>query len=527
MHVVETFLTLLLAMAVLASLARKLDIAYPVVLVLGGLVLGLVPGLPAIHPDPDVVFLVFLPPLVYLAASSTALRDFRFNLRPILLLATGLVLFSVLVVAGVTCVTAIELGVPAAFVLATIVAPTDTIAVTATTERLPLPRRIVTILEGESLINDAAALVAYRMAVAAVWTGKPFSLGAAALYFVMASVGGLAIGVIVGWLSVQVRRRVDDTAISLTVSLLTPFAAYLPAEALGFSGILATVAAGLVVGRQLAVILSPETRLHGTSFWGMIVFLLNGLAFILIGLQLRNIVGELTEYSAPQLIGYAASVSAALLMARFLWVFPATYLPRWLVPSIRENDPSPPWRVVVLIAWSGIRGVTSLAAALALPTMTASGERFPHRDLILFLSFAVILASLMIQGLTLPWLIRWLGVADSGAEESEENQARYAASQAALERLEALAPHCGLPPFALEHLRIHYGYEADRYLARFDPHDDGTGEDTVAALHRLKRELLKAQRDVLVRLRNRGGISDGVLRRVLRDLDLEELQLKA
>jgi Na+/H+ antiporter len=514
-------------MAVLASLARKLGIAYPVVLVLGGLALGLIPGLPAIDLEPDLVFLIFLPPLVYLAASSTALRDLRFNLRPILFLSIGLVLFSVLVVAGIARVAAIGLSGPAAFVLATIIAPTDTIAVAAVTERLSLPRRIVTILEGESLINDAAALVAYRMAVNAVRTGGGFSLGDATLFFVKASLGGLAVGAAVGWLSVHVRRRLDEPAINLTVSLLVPFGAYLPAEWLGFSGILATVAAGLVVGRHLAVILSPETRVQAFAFWGMLAFLLNGLAFILIGLQLRTIVGELTDYSLLQLCGYAAIVTAAVVLARFLWVFPATYLPRLLVPAIRERDPYPSWRPVILVAWSGMRGVTSLAAALALPLVTASGEPFPQRNLILFLSFAVILATLMVQGLTLPLLIRWLGVVDSGAEESEENQARYAASQAALERLEVLAPHSGLPPFVVEHLRIHYGHEADRYLARFDPHDDGASESKVTTLHRLKRELLKTQREVVVHLRNREAISDDVLRRILRDLDLEELQLEA
>jgi CPA1 family monovalent cation:H+ antiporter len=522
----ETVLALMLAMAVLATIARKIGIAYPVLLVLGGLVLGLVPGLPRIHPEPDIIFLIFLPPLVYIAASTTAIRDLRYNLRPILFLSIGLVLFSVLVVAGVAYTTAAGLGWPAAFVLATIVAPTDTVAVIAITERLSLPRRIVTILEGESLINDAAALVAYRTAVTLVQTGDSFSPGGAVWFFAKASVGGIAVGVAVGWLVVWVRRRLGDSAVSLTVSLLTPFGAYLPAEALGTSGILATVATGLVVGRHLPEILNAETRIHSSQFWEMLVFLLNGLAFILIGLQLRTIVDELDEYSPGQLFAYATAVSAAVIVARIAWVFPATYLPRWLFRSLRERESAPPWRSVSLVAWSGMRGVDSLAAALALPLTAAGGTPFPQRHLILFLSFAVILATLLLQGLTLPWLIRWLGVSDSGIEESEENQARHAAARAALERLDELSPRSNVPPLVIEHLREFYSHQAERYLARFDPHDDGAREDHVAAVHRLKRELLRAQREIVVKLRNREAISDSVLRRVQRDLDLEELRLE-
>jgi monovalent cation/hydrogen antiporter len=526
MQVIETVLALMLAMVVLATVARKLGIAYPVLLVLGGLVLGLIPGLPAIHPEPDIIFLIFLPPLVYIAATTTALRDLRYNLRPILFLSIGLVLFSVLVVAGVAHWTAAGLGWPAAFVLATIVAPTDTVAVTAITERLALPRRIVTILEGESLINDAAALVAYRTAVTLVQTGDSFSAGGAVLYFAKASVGGVAIGYLVGRLAVWVRRRLGDSAVSSTVSLLTPFGAYLPADALGTSGILATVVAGLVVGRRLPEILNAETRMQAALFWDMLVFLLNGLAFILIGLQLRTIVSELDEYGVGQLLAYAIAVSAAVIVARIVWVFPATYLPRLLIRPLRDRDPPPPWRSAVLVAWSGMRGVDSLAAALALPLAVATGAPFPNRHLIIFLSFAVILATLVSQGLTLPWLIRWLRVTDSGAEESEENQARYAAARAALERLEELAPRSDVPPIVVEHLRTMYDHQAERYLARFDPHDDGAREDHVAAVHHLKRELVRAQREVLVKLRNREAISDDVLRRIQRDLDLEELRLE-
>jgi CPA1 family monovalent cation:H+ antiporter len=365
------------------------------------------------------------------------------------------------------------------------------------------------------------------MAVVAAVRMGDFSFGEAVLRFAWAGAGGIVIGLAAGWLAVFVRRRLDDPGVSLTVSLLTPYVAYLPAEAVGASGILATVTTGLVVGRRLADSLTPETRVQAFAFWDMLVFLLNGLAFVLIGLQLRTIVASLDEFTAVELCGYAAAISAAVILARIAWVFPATYLPRWLIPSLRERDPAPPWRSVVLIAWAGMRGVDSLAAALALPLMTLAGEQFPKRNMILFLSFAVILVTLVLQGLTLPVLIRWLGVVDSGVAESEENQARYAAAQAALERLDQLPADDGIPAFVLEQLRLHYAHQADRYLARFDPHDDGTLETCVVSLHRLKRELLSVQREVLVKLRNREAISDDVLRRILRDLDLEELRLEA
>jgi CPA1 family monovalent cation:H+ antiporter len=527
MDPVHLVLGLLAAVVVLATAARRLGVAYPNLLVVGGAALGLAPGLPRVDVPPDVVFLVFVPPLVYTAAAFTGLRDFRFNLRPIALLSVGLVLVTVLAVAGAAHAAVPGMGWPAAFVLATVVGPTDTVAVTAVTEWLHVPRRVVTVLEGESLVNDATALVAYRMAVVAVSTGS-FSLGEACLRFVWASAGGVAVGLAVGWLTVWVRKRIEDNAVGLTVSLLTPFAAYLPAEELGVSGILATVAAGLYVGRRLSVVLDAGSRVQSYAFWGMVTFLLNGLAFILIGLELRAIVEDLaSDYSFAALLGYGAAVSLAVVLTRAAWVFPATYLPRWLSRRLRERDPAPPWRSVAVVAWAGMRGVDSLAAALALPLVLADGRTpFPHRSLILFLAFAVIVTTLVFQGLSLPPLIRRLGLAKDTGDEHEETQARYAAAQAALERLEDLAPKSGAPPEAVASLRRYHQKMAHRYLARYDPDDDGKHEDHVSALHRLKRELLHAQRAAVLRLRDRDAIGDDVLRRIERDLDFEELRLE-
>jgi monovalent cation/hydrogen antiporter len=344
------------------------------------------------------------------------------------------------------------IGLPwaAAFVLGAIVSPTDAIAATAIAERLGVPRRIVTILEGESLVNDATGIVAYRIAVAAVVVGT-FSLWQAGLQFVVGAVGGIAVGLAVGWVVLWARRHVsEDPSVQNTISLLTPFSAYLLAEEpsryawtellhlpgeFAFSGVLSVVATGLYVGRRGPYVISAETRLQGYAFWELVTFLLNGVIFALIGLQLSGIIAGLSDYSAAELVLYAGLVSLTVILVRFLWVFPATYLPRWVSRSLRERDPSPSPRAVTVIAWTGMRGVISLAAALALPLTIEGGAAFPERDLILFLTFCVILATLVVQGLTLPALIRALDLHDDGSQDQEEIIGRIEVAQAALARI--------------------------------------------------------------------------------------------
>ena len=330
------------------------------------------------------------------------------------------------------------MGLPlaAGFVLGAIISPPDAIAATAIAERLKIPRRIVTILEGESLVNDATALVAYRFAVAAVATGS-FSLAKAGGQFFIVGIGGILIGLAIGWLAEQFHKRVDDAPIEITVSLLTPFVAYLSAERLGVSGVLAVVTAGLYLGRRMPEILTFKTRLQGGPVWEMVEFLLNGFVFILIGLQLPEVLRALSGNAIPihRLVWYALLISLAVILIRILWVFPATYLPRLIFKKLCRHDPYPKWQHVTIVAWTGMRGVVSLAAALALPDTMRDGKPFPGRDLILFLTFIVILATLVVQGLSLPPLIRWLGVKDDGSMEKEEREARLKANQAALARL--------------------------------------------------------------------------------------------
>jgi monovalent cation/hydrogen antiporter len=530
---------LLAAVAALATLAGRLGIPYPILLVLGGLVLGFVPGLPRPELEPDVVFLLFLPPLLYVSAIFTSWRDFRANLRPISLLAVGLVLMTTCVVAAVAH-WAIGLPWAAAFVLGAIVSPTDAIAATAVAQRLGVPRRIVTILEGESLVNDATGIVAYRIAVGAVVAGT-FSLWQAGLQFVAGAIGGIAVGLAVGWVVIWARRHVsEEPHVQNTISLLTPFAAYLLAEEpshyawqellhlpgdFAFSGVLSVVATGLYLGRRAPYVISAEARLQGYAFWDLVTFLLNGLIFALIGLQLRGIVGRLSEFSVGDLLLYAGIISLTVILVRFLWVFPATYVPRWVSRSLRERDPSPSPRAVTVVAWTGMRGVISLAAALALPLTVESGAPFPGRDLILFLTFSVILATLVVQGLSLPALIRGLGLEDDRSQEREEIDGRIEVAQAALARIEELVEEEWVREDTAERVRGLYNYRRSRFSARFDGDEDGI-EERSSAYQRLMRELLRAQRRTLIELRNEGRIGDEAMHRIERDLDLEESRLE-
>ncbi len=524
-NIVEVFVGLLLAVAVLGLAARKLQIPYPVLLVVGGLLLGLIPGLPRVELNPEFVFLFFLPPLLFPAALFTSWRDFRSNLRPILLLAIGLVLFTTVTVGFLAHYFIEGLPLAAGFVLGAIISPPDAIAATTIAERLSVPRRIVTILEGESLVNDATALVAYRFAVAAVVTNT-FSLAHASSQFLIVSVGGILVGLALGWLAAWFHKHVDDAPIEVTVSLLTPFAAYVAAERLHVSGVLAVVTAGLFLGWRLPEITTSRTRLQGGPFWEMVEFILNGLVFILIGLQLPEVVHALPPHSIGLFAWYAAVISFAVILIRILWVFPATYVPRLLFQKLRERDPSPAWEHVTIVAWTGMRGVVSLAAALALPLTTETGSRFPGRDLILFLTFTVILATLVVQGLSLSFLIRWLGIKDDKSAEKEERQARLKANQAALARLAEIREAEPSKRDALERLRIEYEDRIRQLEVCAPGNSDEPQRLFSAEYEQLSHDALRVERRTILRLRNERIINDHVLRRIQRDIDLAEARLR-
>jgi CPA1 family monovalent cation:H+ antiporter len=511
---------LLVSVTVLSAAARAINVPYPIVMVIGGVLLGLVPGLPDVQLNPDLVLLVFLPPLLYTGAFFSNLRELRDNLRPILLLSIPLVIVTVVVVAVVAHAFIDDLSWPVCFVLGAIVGPTDPVAATAIMRRLGVPRRLVSVVEGESLINDATALVAYKIALAAVG-GAAFSLLDASWDFVWKASGGIAIGLAVGYVIAEIRKRLDDPLIENTIGLLTAYAAYVPAEQLQVSAVLAAVTSGCYVGWRAPEIAGAETRLQGFGMWELLQFLLNALLFVLIGLELPTIVDALGDFDPATLIGYGALVSAAVILTRMVWQFTIVYVIRALDRRESVRARRAPWQWRFVSGWSGMRGAVSLAAALALTSDV------PHRDLIVFLTFAVIFTTLVLQGLTLPWVISVLGVHDDGVEEHEELKGRLMAAKAALARIDELEGEEWTRDDTIERMRGMYRYRKRRFAARAGLAEDDEGiEDRSAAYQALVREVLEAQRREIVRLRNNGDISNEVMHRLERELDLEDSRLE-
>jgi CPA1 family monovalent cation:H+ antiporter len=506
-------LILLALLAVLAGLliaAPKLRIPYPIFLVLGGLALGFVPGMPSIALPPEVVLVAVLPPLLYLAAYRTSLRDLRANARPIAILAIGLVAATTVTVGVVAHAAVDHMSWSTAFVLGAVVAPTDPIAATAIMRRLGVSRRLVSIVESESLVNDGTALVLFRVAVVAVVSGQ-FSVLDVSWRLVWAVVGGIAIGMIVGFLVAETRRRVDNPPVEVTISLMTGYFAFIPATAVSASGVISVVTAGVYLGWRTPELTSVESRLQGEALWNIVSFVLNALVFTLVGLQLSRILDTLTGISAGRLIWYAALVTGTVILTRIVWL-----------PIFARGKA---FTHTFLISWAGMRGAVSLAAALAIPLATDAGAPFPHRDLIIFLTFTVILGTLVLQGLTLPAVIRVLGIEPDRSEQEEDAQARIRAAEAALARLEELEREDWVRDDTAERMRGFYNFRRNRFSSRFDGESDGALEEQSLAYQRLRRELLDAERAAITELGRAGAVSGDVVLRVRRDLDLEDARL--
>jgi CPA1 family monovalent cation:H+ antiporter len=512
---IELVLGLLVVVALIATLSRRLNVAYPILMVIGGLVLGLIPGLPEVRLTPDLVLVIFLPPILFSAAFFTSFRDLLANLRQIGQLAFLLVLITAGAVAVVVQALVPGMGWAAAFTLGAIVAPPDAIAATSIAQRVGLPRRAVVILEGESLVNDATALTAYRVAVAAA-VGAQFALGSAAVQLLMAVVGGLAVGIVVGWLIVFIERHVNDPPVETIVTLIAPFAAYLPAERLGFSGVLACVAAGLMLGREAPRVLTSPSRVLAGSVWEMVTFLINASVFVLIGLELPVIL-RAADGHLDQFLVIGAVTAATVVLVRGAWIFGLTglvalfrggRLPRYLSG----------WRGLLIVSWAGMRGSVTLAAALALPADIAA------RDQILFGAFVVILVTLVGQGLTLPALVRRLAVEEEEPTAVEETHARQIATEAALARLEGLAGQWPGHLPLIDQLRQRYEHRAEHVVGN----RDSEAADQELLEHReIRHEVIEAERLAVIHLRDIGEINDDVLRRLERELDLEELRMEA
>jgi monovalent cation/hydrogen antiporter len=520
-HLELVIFGLLAGIVAFAFLANLVHVPYPITLVLGGTAIGFIPGIPSVELDPELVLLIFLPPLLYGAAFFTSLRDLRRNARAIALLAVGLVLGTMAAVALIAHYV-IGLDWDVAFVLGAIVSPTDAVAPAEIMRRLGAPRRLVAVVEGENLTNDWTALILYRVAVAAVVSGS-FSLLDASVEFVLSGVGGLGIGLAAGWVIRQIRRRLDDPPTEITISILSGYAAYLPAEELGFSGVIAAVTVGVYMGWYTPELTTPLVRLQSISVWEILTFLLNAVLFLLVGMQLPNIIDDLSGESAGQLLLWGALVSATVIVVRMGWGFTVTYLLRAIDRREVQRARRSSVRERIVVGWAGMRGAVALAAALAVPLRTDSGAPFPERDLIIFLAFIVILVTLVGQGLTLGPLINRLGVVDDGEEEREEVAARIRLAEAALARLQELEGAEWVRDDTVGRVRGMYDYRRRRFSARTD--GDESYEERSDAFRRLMYELYGAQRDELVAMRNALDISDEVRRRIERDLDLEESRL--
>jgi monovalent cation/hydrogen antiporter len=522
LHQIEIVIVLLAVVLALTTIARKIIIPYPILLVIGGLILGMIPGLPTVTLDSDLVFLVFLPPILWAAAYFTSLREFRENIRPISLLAVGLVLATSAAVA-VVAHKILGMGWAEAIALGAIVSPPDAVSATAILKRLHIPRRVVTILEGESLVNDATALVLYRTAVGAVVSGT-FVLSETLIEFVYAAVVGVAIGIGVGMVMRWALRVTEDSFTEIAITLLAPYIAWVLGELVHASAVLACVAGGLYLRQHFSAAVAPLTRIQARAVWDLLVFVLNGLIFILIGLQLGTLLEAIPAGRVGSLLLAGALVSATAILVRLGWAPLGAMLPRLVSPSLRARDPMPPWSSIFLIGWTGMRGIVTLAAALALPMTTAAGFPFPFRAEIILLSFSVILATLVLQGLSLTPLIRALHLEEDRGLEQEERKAREHAATAALARLDELTGEKWLRSDHVDRLRVHYGRRIERYARPGIRDEEGTLEST-EAFRRLRHETLTTERLVLIGLRNDGTISDEVLHRLEHELDVEALRL--
>ncbi len=526
MHGSTLVFILLTAIVGFAVLAKRFSVPYPIAFVLGGSLLTLFPSLPNIRLSPDWVFLIILPPLLFAGGWYTDWKVFRENLRPIGLLSIGLVLFTTVAVAAVAHWLSPSLGWAAAFALGAIVSPPDAVAAGSVFERFSIPRRILAILDGEGLVNDATALVVYRFAIAAALTGT-FSIGNASLAFVFVSVSGVALGLAFGagyvaLLKILRRFELSDYMLDSVLSLLVPYAVYLFTDSIqlngvGPSAVLATVTAGIFVSRQSSKVFGPDSRLVANSVWTLLIFLLNGLVFVAIGLQLRDILHDPTFAARELWIGIAVSV--AVIVVRVVWVYPATYLPRLFSARLRQREGVPPWNYVFVIAWSGMRGIVSLAAALALP------YAFPGRNLIIFITFCVIVATLVFQGLSLIPLLKWLRI-DSGEDiEKREIEVRVGALRAALKRLRELEPFESVEEWEVEGRIVgEYEYRIAHLTGHIEGGQGGLAGG-VAIDHRLQQEALEAERREVERMRADGEIPDEVYRKIEYDLDLANARL--
>jgi len=528
-HTFEIILILLVTVVVLEAAARRLALPSPFLLLPAGILLGFVPRFPTITLDPNLVLLVFLPPLVYAGSALGSWTEFRRNIRPISLLSIGCVLFTTAFVALAAHSLIPGFGWAEAFVLGAIISPPDEVAAISIARRLGIPKGISAVLEGEGLVNDATALTVYRVAAAAVVTHS-FSWINAGGTFSMMVAGEIAWGVMVGWVMLRVRRMLHNTSLEVTLSLLTPFIAFLPVERLGGTGVLATVSAGLYVGYMSSQLVAATTRLELVPVWQIIEFVLDGILFLVAGLQLHRILAPLSRTNHVLLCAYGIGIGLLVIVLRIAWVFMIAQMQTMFGLKLRRGEPNPRWQRLFIVSWSGMRGAISLAAALSIPLLTSAGAAFPQRDMVIFLTFCVIVSTLLLQGLSLPWLIRLLGIDREGRQERaasghQEIEARRQAAEAALALLAARRKDGSYPEALLDRIEDQYRYRSAQFRAHLDGDHDGAVQH---GTHRynVQAELIETERSVMLQLRHSGVIDDDILRRIEKDLDLQEMRLR-
>ncbi|MDH4059118.1 MAG: Na+/H+ antiporter [Cyclobacteriaceae bacterium] len=520
---ITTVIILLAIITALAQITDKIKVPYPIMLVIAGIMISLIPGLPPVTLDAEIVFLLFLPPVLYSAAWNTSLIDFKEAIRPISMLAIGCVLFTTTLVAVVAHYFIPGFGWAESFVLGAIISPPDAVAATSATKGLKLPRRVITILEGESLVNDATGLIAYRYAVSAVATGS-FIWWLVSINFFYVAIMGIVVGLVAGVVFRWIHKITPDNAITdTTFTLLAPFTAYLLAEEIHCSGVLSVVTCGLFLSYFSSEIFDHRARLQATAVWEILIFLVNGIIFILIGLQLPMILENIQDHTLGELIAYGALISLATIVVRLIWIYPGAYLPRWLNKGIRQREAKPTIGAVTVVGWAGMRGVVSLAAALALPLTVGEGIAFPNRDFIIFLTFSVIFATLVLQGLTLPVLIRWLKVTEDNSIIKEHDQeARLKIAFSAIEHIESNYS-LALSSAVLDQIKTKYEIRIHRM--RRDETERKLTDDQIKEFLLIQKELIHREREEIRRLKKESKINEEVLRKIEYELDLEESRL--
>jgi Na+/H+ antiporter len=518
---------LLAFVTLLAIIADRIKFPFPIMLVLVGVFVGLIPGLPLIELNPEMVFLIFLPPLLYASAWNTSWHDFKANLRPITLAAVGLVLFTTCLVAFAAHSLIPGFGWPEAFVLGAIVSPPDAMAATTVTKGLGLHKRTIAILEGESLLNDASGLIAYKYAILAIVTGN-FVIWEAGMQFIWVAGCGVAIGLGIGYAMYLVHKYITcDPIIETVLTFLTPFSSYLLAESVHVSGVLAVVTTGLYLSYRSSELFANLTRIKSLAVWETVIFILNGLIFILLGLQLRHVLEGIKSYSLGEMVIYGLLISVVVIVVRFIWVFPAAYIPRMLSKKVREKEIFS-FGGVVVFGWAGMRGVVSMAAALALPLTIGSNRPFPGRDLIIFLTFCVIMVTLVFQGLSLPYIIKWLKLPKFSVA-AEEYEVRLKLASASIVYIEENISFGSVNDTVLAQIKNKYEIKIN-HLQKTDlpgaEVGEYNGEEIFNQFNQLQFQLIKVEREIIEKMHREGKTNDEVLRKIEYELDLEEARLE-